>query len=84
MPVRGTFSDFERFHMSSQIKQPDLKEMKAIVAAAERCIDCDAPECHEFTPEGVDVCAELPYYNGRPVTREMLRAWKAALQATEK
>ncbi len=57
--------------------RPTLEEMEAILRDSAKCLECDAPECHEPTPEGVDVCAELPFWNGKPVMREMLREWQA-------
>ncbi len=62
-------------------KQPTLQEMQEIIQRAEQCLECDAPECHEATPEGVDVCADLPFWDGRPVTRPMLLAWQSQLKA---
>ena len=59
--------------------QPSRKEMEEMLKQAKMCLACDAPECHEFTPEGVDVCANLPFYEGKPVTREMLLAWQEQL-----
>lgn len=55
------------------------EEMEELLKLGEVCLTCDAPECHEFTPEGVDVCANLPFWNGKPVTREMLREWQEIL-----
>ena len=55
-------------------------EKQALVESAAKCLECDAPECHEFTPEGVDVCADLPFVNGKPVTRETLLRWKQELE----
>jgi hypothetical protein len=65
--------------MSAQGKQPSLQEMAEILKSSAQCLDCDAPECHEFTPGGVDVCARLPFWDNKPVTRPMLREWKAQL-----
>ncbi len=61
--------------------QPSMQEMKEIVRQAERCLECDAPECHETTPEGVDVCAELTFFNGRPITRTTLLEWSDRVRA---
>jgi hypothetical protein len=55
-------------------------EKQALVESAARCLSCDAPECHEFTPEGVDVCADLPFVNGKPIPRETLVQWKHELE----
>ncbi len=62
-----------------QKQQPGRIEMEEMLKLAKMCLTCDAPECHEMTPEGVDVCANLPFYNGKPVTREMLLAWQDEL-----
>ena len=62
-----------------QTQQPTRKEKEQFLKLANLCLTCDAPECHEFTPEGVDVCANLPFYQGKPVTREMLLAWQDEL-----
>jgi len=59
--------------------QPSRKEMEAMLKQAKLCLTCDAPECHEMTPEGVDVCANLPFYEGKPITREMLLLWQEQL-----
>ncbi len=60
-------------------QQPTHKEMEEYLKLAQMCLSCNAPECHEFTPEGVDVCAGLPFWNGKPITREMLLAWQNQL-----
>ncbi len=60
-------------------QQPTRKEMEEYLKLAQMCLTCNAPECHEFTPEGVDVCAGLPFWNGKPVTREMLLTWQDQL-----
>ena len=62
-----------------KMQQPSRKEMEAMLQQAKMCLTCDAPECHEMTPEGVDVCANLPFYNGKPITREMLLTWQEQL-----
>jgi hypothetical protein len=62
-------------------QQPSHKEMQEFLELAQMCLRCDAPECHEFTPEGVDVCANLPFYKGKPVTREMLFSWQEILHS---
>ena len=62
-------------------RQPSLEEMEEIVKAGAQCLECDATECHEFTPEGVDVCAGLPFWDGKPVTRSMLLEWKGRVAA---
>ncbi len=67
--------------MSTQVMQPSLQEMAELLKNSASCLDCTAPECHEFTPGGVDVCAELPFWNGRPVTRAMLKEWQAHVAA---
>ncbi len=60
---------------------PKREEMEALVKMGERCLECDALDCNEMTPEGMDVCADLPFWNGRPVTRAMLREWQSTLQS---
>lgn len=67
--------------MAIVTKQPSLEEMRAILKSAARCLECDESECHEFTPEGVDVCAELPFWDGRPVTKSMLLSWRDIVAA---
>ncbi len=59
--------------MSDQISLLDRAEMQLLVNMGAQCLQCDAPECSEMTPEGMDVCADLPFWKGRPVTRTMLR-----------
>lgn len=56
-------------------KTPTIAEMKLILANSQDCLVCNAEQCHEFTPEGVDVCARLPWWNGRPILRETLLEW---------
>ncbi len=67
--------------MSTQAKQPSLQEMAEILKNSAQCLDCSAPECHEFTPGGVEVCAELPFWNGHPVTKSMLQEWQVLVAA---
>lgn len=62
---------------------PSLQEIKELLARAQQCLTCDASECHEFTPEGVDVCALLPWWNGRPVLRETLLEWNELVKRLE-
>lgn len=62
--------------MAIETKQPTLQEMEEILGSATICLECDASDCHEFTPEGVDVCAGLPFWDGRPLTRSTLLAWR--------
>ena len=59
--------------------RPSRNEMEEMLKQAKMCLTCDAPECHEMTPEGVDVCANLPFYEGKPITREMLLTWQEQL-----
>lgn len=65
--------------------QPGLPEMELILARAERCLACKATPtptgepCYEFTPGGVEVCSELPWWNGKPILPETLREWKEIL-----
>lgn len=70
--------------MGNAIKQPGLEEMKGILENAAPCLKCDASECHEFTPEGADVCAKLPFWDGRPVTKSTLLAWQEIVTAQKK
>jgi hypothetical protein len=70
--------------MAIVTKQPSLQEMEGILKSAAPCLECDASECHEFTPEGVDVCAGLPFWEGRPVTKSMLLAWQEIVTAQKK
>ena len=67
--------------MSVTNTQPSVKEMKAILKQATRCLECDAPECHEFTPGGVEVCSELQWWNGKPLPKPELLKWAAMLAA---
>ena len=67
--------------MSAQAMQPSVSEMAELLKNSAQCLTCNAPECHEFTPGGVDVCAELPFWNGRPVTRSMLLEWQVCVAA---
>lgn len=69
--------------MPIQRGTPTLQEVKAILAQAQRCLNCDATECHEFTPEGVEVCAQLPWWNGEPVKRETLLEWDRRVRQLE-
>ncbi len=69
--------------MTNGTQGPTLAEMQKILTQAARCLDCDAPECFEFTPEGVDACAGLPYWNGRPVDRSTLTAWQQELSVQQ-
>jgi hypothetical protein len=62
-----------------QIQQPSRQQKEEFLKLANMCLSCSAPECHEFTPEGVDVCANLPYMDGKPITREMLLKWQDEL-----
>lgn len=62
-----------------QSLDPTRQEKEEFLKLAKLCLTCDAPECHEMTPEGVDVCATLPFYKGKPVSREMLIAWQNEL-----
>lgn len=62
-----------------QTGQPSRQEKEEFLKLAKLCLTCDAPECHEMTPEGVDICATLPFYNGKPVSREMLLTWQDEL-----
>ncbi len=69
---------------------PTMQEMEQIVASAGTCLTCDAKDCgtsgdpcFEFTPEGVVVCSQLPWWNGHPVPRETLLEWNDMLQRFE-
>jgi hypothetical protein len=62
--------------------QPGLREMELLVERAARCLACTATAtptgspCYEFTPGGVEVCSELPWWNGKPILPETLHEWK--------
>lgn len=62
--------------------EPTLTEMKTILESAAECLTCTAnacnsgSPCYEFTPGGVEVCAALPWWNGKPILPETLRQWK--------
>ncbi len=60
---------------------PDRAQMQALLNQGAQCLDCDSSECNEMTPEGMDVCADLPFWNERPITRAMLREWQAILKS---
>lgn len=69
----------------SMANEPSLFELELVVARAERCFQCPAAAvpggacCYEFTPEGVQVCCDLPWWNGKPILPETLRRWKETL-----
>lgn len=73
--------------MSTQSSEPTLHEMEVLVGRAERCLTCNATPtptgspCYEFTPGGVEVCSELPWWNGKPILPETLRQWKEIIAA---
>jgi hypothetical protein len=69
----------EEHEMTSTSEQPTTGEMETILRQAGRCLDCDAPECFEATPEGVDACAGLQYWDGKPVTKSTLVSWQERL-----
>ncbi len=69
--------------MANVTLYPDRTEMLKLVQLGEQCLECSHPDCNEMTPEGMDVCADLPFWRGKPVTRTMLREWKTLL-ASEK
>jgi hypothetical protein len=58
--------------------------MRRILESAALCLECDASECHEFTPEGVDACARLAFWNGKPVTRSILLEWQEIVTTQQK
>lgn len=68
--------------MKTLSPEPTVREMEILVARAERCLACTATPtpagspCYEFTPGGVEVCSELPWWNGRPILPETLHRWK--------
>ena len=68
--------------MSAPAVQPSAQEMAELLKNSAECLDCTAPECYEATPGGVEACAALPFWNGRPVTRSMLLEWQACLLAS--
>jgi hypothetical protein len=70
--------------MMTGIKEPSLEEMEAILKSAAACLECDATECHEFTPEGVDVCSRLPFWENRPVPRSILLEWQKIVSTKNK
>ena len=66
----------------STLTSPTMDEMKLLLASAQPCLTCDAKACgtsndpcYEFTPEGVTVCSQLPWWNGHPVPRATLLEW---------
>lgn len=69
----------------SNKREPTIQEIEMLLAHAERCLNCmaiptpDGDPCYEFTPGGVEVCSDLPWWNGKPVLPETLRAWQAIL-----
>jgi hypothetical protein len=73
--------------MNTQSVKPTLQEMELVIARGERCLKCKATPtssespCYEFTPGGVEVCSELPWWNGKPVLPETLREWKEILSS---
>lgn len=75
--------------MSAVLTEPSVVEMTSIVERAQRCLTCDATPCnsgspcYEFTPGGVEVCSDLPWWNGKPVMPETLRNWKQLVTAYE-
>lgn len=69
--------------MFRQKPQPSIDEIKAILKSAEGCLYCAAPECHETTPEGVEVCAALPWWEGEPIKRETLLVWNELVRQLE-
>jgi hypothetical protein len=68
--------------MEANSREPTLEEMQALLERAERCLTCRAVPgdsgypCYEFTPGGVEVCSDLPWWNGRPILPDTLRRWK--------
>lgn len=69
---------------------PTMEDLKTILAGAQTCLTCDAracgtsnDPCYEFTPEGVVVCSQLPWWNGHPVPRATLLEWNEMLQRFE-
>lgn len=68
--------------MAAPSQQPTLLEMQNLVEKGERCLTCHAAPnnsgspCYEFTPGGVEVCSQLPWWNGKPILPETLRQWK--------
>jgi len=66
---------------------PTIQELRQFVASAQKCLTCDAcacgtsdDPCYEFAPDGVVVCPQLPWWQGRPVTRATLLEWNELLQ----
>ena len=66
---------------------PTVQEMEQILGHSERCLKCksaftpDGADCYEFTPGGVETCANLPWWNGKPILPETLRQWKEIVVA---
>jgi hypothetical protein len=76
--------------MATLKTNPTLDEMKQVVANAGDCLTCNVTECgtsqnpcFEFTPEGVQVCAQLPWWKGRPVPRDTLIEWSELIRQLE-
>ena len=67
--------------------EPTVQEMELLVAHCERCLTCAAAQtpagadCFEFTPGGVEVCADLPWWNGKPILPKTLKQWKEIVTA---
>ena len=73
--------------MDSTKATPTLEVMRQLVASSQICLACDAKNCgtsgdpcFEFTPEGVVACAQLPWWNGQPITRATLLEWNDLLR----
>jgi hypothetical protein len=69
--------------MATVTKQPTLKDMEDVLSAA-LCWECGVSDCHELTLDRIEVCPELPFWEGRPVTRPMLLAWRELVAAQKK
>lgn len=75
--------------MKTLSPEPTVREMEILLARAERCLTCMATPtpagspCYEFTPGGVEVCSELPWWNGKPILPETLRQWKEIVVSYE-
>ena len=66
--------------MEKQTK-PTVEEIEELLKTAMLCLHCDAPECSEVTPGGVEVCSGLHFWRGKPVTRQILQEWAELVRA---
>lgn len=84
-PSRDAAPSYSVAPSCSEASEPSLYDLEILVARAERCLACtatpfpDGARCYEFTPGGVEVCADLLWWNGKPVLPETLRRWREML-----